>query len=76
MSDHARLLKLNKRLANLKQEEDQLKLRIAAYEKVVKAHDQKNPQKWHEATRELKTLRGKRRENMRRQEQIRDILGK
>lgn len=73
MADDVR--RLRKRLKTLRDEATQLKLRISAYEKVVKEHDRKNPDKWHEATRELKSLRERRRENTRRQEEIRDVLG-
>lgn len=67
--------RLRKRLANLKHEYSQLSIRIKAQEKIVHKLDGKHPVKWYEAQRELKTLLEKRRENLRRQNEIRDILG-
>ena len=68
--------KLRRRLANLKHEETQLKARIKAYEALERKLSKKgDPQKWYEASRELKSLREKHRENTRRQEEIRDVLG-
>ena len=66
--------RLRKRLKNLRAEYEQLSIRIRAQESLVRRFDGKDPVRWAEANRELKKLKEKRLENLRRQEDIRDHL--